>query len=132
MNYNFSYDRDMNYSNYDAIGLNLSAQNFGADFDFISENEDFGDSEIIKINTRYNFARDQVINFNTTKDLKDDFTQFYRLAYTYETDCLSANFQYNKTFFRDGNLEPDQSLFFVITFKPYAEFRGSGDTLVNK
>ncbi len=132
MNYNFSYDRDMNYSNYDAIGLNLSAQNFGADFDFISENEDFGDSEIIKINTRYNFARDQVINFNTTKDLKDDFTQFYRLAYTYETDCLSANFQYNKTFFRDGNLEPDQSLFFVITFKPFAEFRGSGDTLVNK
>ncbi len=132
MNYNFSYDRDMNYSNYDAIGLNLSAQNFGADFDFISENEDFGDTEIIKINTRYNFARDQVINFNTTKDLKDDFTQFYRLAYTYETDCLSANFEYNKNFFRAGSLKPDQSLFFVITFKPFAEFRGSGDTLVNK
>ena len=132
LNYNFSYDRDMDYSNYDAVGLNFGIKKFGADFDFINENKDFGDNEVIKIRTRYNVAKDHVINFNTTKDLKDDFTQFYMLAYTYESDCLSANFEYNKKFFRDGSLLPDQSLFFVIRFKPFAEFRGSGNTFINK
>ncbi len=132
LNYNFSYDRDLDYSNYDEIGVKFGIKSFGADFDYINENRDFGDSEVVKIRTRYNFATDQVINFNTTKDLKDDFTQFYTFAYTYESDCLSANFEYNKKFFRDGSLEPDQSLFFIIKFKPFAEFRGSGDTFINK
>ena len=35
-----------------------------------------------------------VVKFDTAKDLKDDFTQFYSLAYKYETDCLSASFEY--------------------------------------
>ena len=79
----------------------------------INENKGFGDNEIIKSRLRYNIAKDHVINFNSTKDIKDDFTQFYNLSYTYETDCLSANFEYNKTFFRDGNVVPNQSLIFL-------------------
>ena len=130
--YNFSYDRDFNYSNYDALSANYISKNLGITVDFINENPDFGDSEIIKSKLRYNFAKNHLINFNTTKDIKDDFTQFYNLTYTYETDCLVANFEYNKTFFRDGNVVPDQSLIFLIRFKPFAEIRGSGDTLVNK
>ena len=47
LNYNFSYDIDMDYSNYDAVGLNFGMKKFGADFDFINENKDFGDNEII-------------------------------------------------------------------------------------
>ena len=130
--YNFSYDRDFNYSNYDALSANYVSKNLGLTVDFINENPDFGDSEILKSKLRYNFAKNHLINFNTTKDIKDDFTQFYNLSYTYETDCLAANFEYNKTFFRDGSVVPDQSLIFLIRFKPFAEIRGSGDTLVNK
>ena len=62
-------------------------------------------------------------------DRKDDFTQFYKLAYKYETDCLSASFEYEKKFFSDGSLKPDESLFFLIRFIPFAELRGSADTI---
>ena len=64
-----------------------------------------------------------------SKDLKEDFTGNYRLAYEYETDCLFATFQYEKKFFRDGNLVPDESLLFLIKFIPFAELRGSANTL---
>ena len=55
------------------------------------------------------------------KDLKDDFTQYYNLIYTYETDCISMNFNYNKTFYRDGSLEPNRSLSFLIKIIPFTE-----------
>ena len=31
-----------------------------------------------------------------------DFTQFYKLSYEYETDCLLTSFEYQKKFYRDG------------------------------
>ena len=34
-----------------------------------------------------------------------------------------------KKFFRDGGLMPDESLFFLIKFIPFAELRGSADTV---
>ncbi len=128
-NYNFSYDRDLDFSNYDAITAKLGSNNFISTFDYITENHEFGDSETIKNNTEFNFKNEHSIQFNTTKDLKDDFTQFYKLTYEYETDCLLASFQYQKKFFRDGKLVPDESLYFLIRFIPFAEVRGSANTI---
>ena len=85
--------------------------------------------ELIKNDTTYEFTKEHQINFNTTKDLKDDFTQFYKLSYEYETDCLLASFEYQKKFFRDGSLLPDESLFFLIKFIPFAELRGAANTV---
>ena len=49
-----------------------------------------------------------------TKDLANDFTQYYDVMYTYYTDCISINFNYNKSFFSDGNLKPNKTLSFLI------------------
>ena len=70
--------------------------------------------------------------YKIMKDLLTDFTQFYKLSYEYETDCLLASFQYQKKFFRDNDLLPDESLYFLIRFIPFAELRGSANTLLEK
>ena len=129
LNYTFSYDRDLNFSNYDAIAAKFGENNLVSTFNYITENHELGDSEIIKNDTKLKFNNEHSILFNTTKDLKDDFTQYYKLMYEYETDCLSASFQYQKKFFRDGNLVPDESLYFLIRFIPFAELRGSANTI---
>ncbi len=131
-NYNFSYDRDLDYSNYDSINGVFSLNKFITSFDYITENHDFGDSELISNKTTYEFNKENLIKFNTTKDLKDDFTQFYKLSYEYETDCLLASFEYQKKFFRDGSLVPDESLFFLIKFIPFAEIRGAANSVFGK
>ncbi len=128
-NYNFSYDRDLKFSNYDAITAKLGVNKLITTFDYITENHELGNSELLKNNTEVKFSNEHSLKFDTTKDLKDDFTQFYKLAYKYETDCLSASFEYEKKFFRDGSLVPDESLYFLIKFIPFAELRGSADTI---
>ena len=127
--YDFSYDRDLDYSNYDSIKAIFGINKFVTSFDYITENHDFGDSELITNDTSYEFTKEHQISFNTTKDLKDDFTQFYKLSYEYETDCLLASFEYQKKFFRDGSLVPDESLFFLIKFIPFAEIRGAANSV---
>ena len=129
LNYDFSYDRDLKYSNYDSINAKFGINKFLTSFDYITENHDFGDSEIIKNDTSYKFTDEHAINFNTTKDLKDDFTQFYKLSYEYKTDCLLASFEYQKKFFRDGGLVPDESLVFLIKFIPFVNIRGAANSV---
>ncbi len=129
LDYNFSFDRDLNYSNYDSLQTKIGSNKFITTFDYISESNDFGSSKIIKNDTKYKFTDEHMIKFNTTKNLKDDFTQFYKLSYQYETDCLLASFEYQKKFFRDGNLVPDESLVFLIKFIPFAELRGAANSV---
>ncbi len=129
INYNFSYDRDLDYSNYDSVDVIFELNKLTSSFNYITENHDFGNSEIIKNDTIFEISDEHAISFNTTKDLKDDFTQFYKLSYEYETDCLLASFEYQKKFFRDGSLLPDESLFFLIKFIPFAELRGAANTV---
>ena len=60
-------------------------------------------------------------NISISKDLDENFTQYYDLIYSYETDCISFNFNYNKSFYQDGNLEPNKSLSFLIKIIPFTE-----------
>lgn len=132
LEYNFSYDRDFDFSNYDSIKAKFGSNNFITSFDYISENHEIGNTETIANQTLIKFSNEHSIQFNTSKDLKEDFTRNYRLSYEYETDCLFATFQYEKKFFRDGNLIPDESLLFLIKFIPFTELRGSANTLFKK
>ena len=45
---------------------------------------------------------------------------------------LSISLNYNKKFFRDGSLVPDESLNFLIKFIPFAEIRGSANTVLKE
>ena len=129
LDYNFSYDRDLNFSNYDSIKAKFSSNKLVTSFDYITANHEYGNSEDISNETIINFTDEHTLQFNTTKDLINDFTQYYRLAYKYETDCLLASLEYNKKFFRDGDLIPDESLYFLIRFIPFTEVRGSANTI---
>ncbi|MBD1153846.1 LPS-assembly protein LptD [Pelagibacterales bacterium SAG-MED23] len=127
--YDFSLDRDLEYSNYDSIHATFGLNKLYTSFDYVTENHDFGDSEIISNETKYEFNNEQAIKYKTTRELKDDFTQFYKLSYLYETDCLLATFEYQKKFYRDRNLVPDESLAFLIKFIPFTEVRGTANTI---
>ncbi len=127
--YNFSLDRDLDHSNYDEIIAEIGNNKIVTGFEYVKESHDFGNGETISNNTGIKLNEDHSINFRTTKDLEADFTQFYELSYKYEIDCLIATLQYNKKFFRDGNLIPDESLYFLIKFRPFTSIVGSANTI---
>ena len=133
LNYEFSYDNNLDGSNYDSISSSININNFVTNFKFLSEDTGLGDKEVISNTTSYEFNNESSLLFNTSRDLKNDFTEYYNLIYTYETDCLKASLEFNKKYYNDGNLRPDKSLLFYVRFIPFVDLKPmTFNTLVNK
>ena len=60
-------------------------------------------------------------SFNLAKNLQEDFTQYYDFIYEYINDCISLSLNYNKSFYKDGNLEPNKSISFLIKIIPFTD-----------
>ena len=119
--YLFSLDRDLKSSNLDGIDFDFKVNNFFTNFYYYSEENKINKIENIKNETNYFFNNENKIGFVTSKNLLDDYTQFYDLIYEYNTDCISLNFTYNRTFYDAGNLEPSKSLSFLVKIIPFTE-----------
>ena len=119
--YSFSYDKDLEYSNLEQINLEFGLNNFFTDFSYYIENNDIGNKENFKNKSYFTINKENKLSFEIAKNLKDDFTQYYDLIYEYQTDCISMNFKYNKSFFEDGNLKPNKSLSSLIKIIPFTE-----------
>ena len=127
--YNFSYDKNFNSSNYDSITTSINLNNFITNFNFLSEDGNIGNNEIISNTSILKLNNENSIKFKTSKDLKNDFTEYYNLIYSYETDCLIASAEFNKKFYKDGNLVPDKSILFTIKFIPFAELKPAATSI---
>ena len=79
-----------------------------------------GKSELLYSLKVYN--KENNLTFKTSKDLADNFTEYYDFVYQYITDCLSIDLNYRKTFYSDGNIEPDETLSFLLRIIPFTEF----------
>ena len=119
--YDFSYDRDLHHSNLEGLNVDIKLNNIFTDFYYYTTDNDLGRNEIISNSTIVNLNNENKLKFNTTKDLLDNFTEYYNLIYSYETDCISLNFNYNKSFYRDGNLKPNENLSFLIKIIPFTK-----------
>ena len=127
--YNFSYDKNLNSSNYDSITASINLNNFITNFNFLSEDGNIGNNEIISNTSILKLNNENSLKFKTSKDLKNDFTEYYNLIYSYETDCLIASAEFNKKFYKDGNLVPDKSILFTIKFIPFAELKPAATSI---
>ena len=110
----------MKYSNLDQFSLILIIIIFILTFHIIEHN-DLPDVESIKNTSKFEFNEENKLTFEISKDLNENFTQYYDLIYTHETDCISFNLSFNKSFYNDGSLEPSKSLSFLLKIIPFTE-----------
>ena len=59
--------------------------------------------------------------FENRKNKKTNITEFYNLMYEYRNDCLAAAIEYNKDYYNDGELEPEENIFLKLTIIPFGQ-----------
>ena len=129
IDYNFSIDSSLDTSNYDSIKTNFSLNNFVTTFEFLQEQNIIGNKSYIKNETSYSFDGSNSLSFSTRKNKETNLTEFYNLIYEYKNDCLAAAIEYNKEYYNDNDLKPEEQLLFTITIMPFGKV---GSPNINK
>ncbi len=119
-NYKFSINHDLNEVQYNSIGTSFSKNNFITTFNYIEENGPIGSANILENVTKFNFDEQNFISFRTRENREIDLTEYYDLIYEYKNDCLTASIKYNKTYYKDRDLQPSEDFMFIIKLIPLA------------
>ena len=122
LTYNFSLDNDMNSFDSNSIDAIFSINNFVTTFNFTEQNAEIGESNVIMNETKYKIDDNNYLVFNTRRNREISLTEYYNLSYEYKTDCLTAALKYNKTFYEDRDLKPNEDLFFTLTIIPLTTY----------
>jgi len=119
--YNFSLDSNLNDKNYELFTSEFKINNFITSFDYLNENNTNNKESYIANKTQYKINDSKNLTFETRKNKKTKLTEFYNLIYQYRNDCLIAAIEYNRDYYADRDLKPDESVFFKLTIVPFGE-----------
>mgnify|MGYP001170683779 CR=1 FL=1 len=119
--YEFAQDNDLSDTNFQIFKSEMSINNFVTTFEYLNENNTNLSNTYLANKTSYQFNSSSNIAFETRKNKKTKLTEFYNLLYQYRNDCLVAGIEYNKDYYSDRDLEPDESIFFKLTIIPFGQ-----------
>jgi LPS-assembly protein len=131
IDYGFRVDNNYERFEKNSITTNLIFQNLDTTFSWVEENGDVGDANFLSNSTTYEFNDQNFITFNTRRNRKINFTEYYDLLYEYKNDCLVASVKYKKQFYSDRDLKPNENLLFSITFYPFTSYEHNETNLFN-
>ena len=117
-NYEFSINHDLDKIQYSSFGTTISKNNFTTTFNYIEEEGVIGSTNILENVTTFNFDNQNFISFRTRDNKEIDLTEYYDLIYEYKNDCLVAGIKYNKTYYKDRDLEPTEDFMLSIKLVP--------------
>ena len=126
MNYDFSLDNNLADTTYQLLGSEIKINNFVTTFEYLNENNPIGSkasssSYLSNTSTISNDDKSKSLSFNTRQNKTTKATEFYNLIYQYRNDCLIAGIEYNKDYYRDGDLKPEENIFFKLTIIPFGK-----------
>ncbi len=119
--YDFIADNNLNRLNYNLIDTTLRVNNFITSFQYLEERGDIGSKNYVKNQSKFSFDENNSLSFSTRKNKELDMTEFYNLVYQYENDCLKAAIEYNKSFYNDNDIKPEEELLFTLTIVPFSK-----------
>ena len=106
---------------YENLITDISINNFVTSFDYLNENNSSNQTSYITNKTSYYLNDFNRLVFSTRENKTSDITEYYNLMYQYKNDCLAASVEYNKDYYSDRDIKPEESIFFKLTIIPFGE-----------
>ena len=118
LNYNSSIKNNLSDINYQQLNAEIIVNNLVTSFDYLNNNENTGSSYIAN-SAKFNFDDSNSISFSTRKNKEVNLTEYYKLAYQYKNDCLSASIEYDKEYYSNRDIKPVEGIFLKLTITPF-------------
>ena len=121
IDYNFSVDNDLSYKNYELLSSQITVNNFVTTFEYLNDNNAASNKSYLSNKTAYFLDDSNKLQFEVRENKKTKLTEFYNLIYQYTNDCLTAAIEYNKNYYSDKDLRPDENIFLKLTIIPFGQ-----------
>ncbi len=119
--YNVSTKNNLTDINYESLSTEISLNNFVTTFDYLNENNSSDKNSYLTNTTTYNLNKSNKIEFSTRENKSSNLTEYYNLIYEYKNDCLAASIEYNKDYYDDRDIKPEENIFLKLTIIPFGE-----------
>ena len=119
LNYDFVTDESISDFKYHNVDMEFKINNFVSSFQYLEENDNIGKESFISNETKLELNDNSNLSFRTRRNKKLNLTEYYDLIYQYKMDCLTAGIKYNKSYYTDGSLKPNESIIFSVTIMPF-------------
>ncbi len=121
--YEFSIDNNLKTTNFNLLKTNFKANNFVTSFEFLEENNEIGENSYLSNTTTFNLNQNTNLIFKTSENLDKNITEYYNLIYEYKNDCLTAAIEYDKQYYSDDSLKPEENILFSIKIIPFGNIK---------
>ncbi len=118
LNYNFSLDNNLESTNYNFFSTDFTVNKFVTTFEYMQEDDEIGNENYYSGEMKFLFNKNNSLKYRTRRNKKTDLTEYYNLIYEYRNDCLTAAIKYNKDYYSDKDLKPNEEIFFSISIIP--------------
>ena len=119
--YALSLNNNLNELDNENLITELKFKNFTTSFDYLNENYSSLSQSYLENKTSYQIDNNNSFVFTTRENKTKDLTEYYNLMYQYKNDCLSASIEYNKDYYEDNDIKPNESIMFKLTIIPFGE-----------
>jgi len=119
--YDFSIDENLKDTNYQLVETEISVNNFITKFEYLNQNNTGNNETYLTNKTSYIVNNSKRFIFETRENKKTKITEFYNLIYEYKNDCLVAAIEYNKDYYTDRDLKPEENIFLKLTIVPFGK-----------
>ena len=109
---------DVSYEN---LITEFKINNFVTKFDYLNENNTSSKNSYLTNETTINIDDTNSLSFSTRENKTTDLTEYYNFMYQYKNDCLAASIEYNKDYYNDRELKPNESIFLKLTIIPFGQ-----------
>ena len=119
--YNASIKNNLSEVNNENLISEFKINNFVTTFDYLNENNTANKTSYLTSKAKYSLNVSNSIEFSSRENKTTDLTEYINFVYEYKNDCLAASIEYNKDFYSDRDVKPDESIFFKLTIIPLGE-----------
>ncbi len=117
----FLLDQNLENFNKNQIDLGITYPKTNFNLTFLEESQHIGNTKYLETKAGFDF-NNGLISLGAKRNLLTNSAEFYDLSYEYINDCLKAGVAFRREFYRDRDLEPEDSLIFKVTFSPLGGF----------
>lgn len=121
LKYISSFRNNFQEVSYENLISKFKYKNFVTSVDYVNENNTSTKNSYISNTINYKLDNSNSLAFSTRRNKTKDLTEYYNLIYKYQNDCLAASLEYNKDYYSDKGLQPDEGFLFKLTIIPFGD-----------